>query len=682
MIDKACKILLLLSATLLFSTTTLRGNTKVLVQEIDLSNLSPIQSIDTLYSLGSIHFTKEKYDLSLEYFQKALGYSEAHKEQYQQLEILLFIGRAYFLTNNYSLSQQYLFELLDKSNEDTSSHLKSNALSLISSAYNSLGEVNLSYEYLLKSIKIKELAQDTLGIASGYYNLGSLFFYQNTYEKALDYYQKSNDIGVQLNNHRMIYNSVAAIGSVNESMGNIELALELHFRSLSIADSLDYLTGQAYSLGNIGSAYTELGEFVKAKSYIDKSLNLKKQLNDRWGQIGSHIVLSSLHVKTQEYKLAEKHIFSALEIAQILKAKSRIPDIYKQISELYEIINKSDLVIIYLNKYISTKDSLMNENILREMSNYKSKSALQKKEYEIDLLKKDNEILETQKKAQRFRLIGFGLLAVFFLIISIVFRSLLSRQKGFTRLLEAKNSEIEKQKSKIQIQNKELESSNEDLKQFAYVASHDLREPLRMITSYGKILTRRYKDTLDKNGQEFLFFMTDAASRMDNILLDLLDYAKTSSNSQSFEEVSTAEIMESIEKITESAFLEKNASLEIKKENLPLISGRKTQMYQLFQNFIINGLKYNLNENPHIKIDCITSAEEYVFSFTDNGIGIPEEHQAKIFEMFQRLHPNGEFEGTGIGLATCKKIADKHNGYITVQSKEGLGSTFYFHLPR
>jgi len=189
---------------------------------------------------------------------------------------------------------------------------------------------------------------------------------------------------------------------------------------------------------------------------------------------------------------------------------------------LYSSINRNDLAIEYLNKHMSVKDSIMNENILREMSNSKVDFANREKQHKIDLL-------ESNEKAQNYKLIAFGLLAAFFLTISIVFRTLLSKQKKFSRLLEEKNTEIKKQKDKIQLQNKKLEISNEDLQQFAYVASHDLREPLRMITSYGKILSRQYKEKLDANGQEFLHFMTDAAARMDALLLDLLSYAKRAS---------------------------------------------------------------------------------------------------------------------------------------------------------
>lgn len=673
-------IIIFTSILMLFvlSSSQLLAKTKVFAD----SSLSTTQIIDSLSSLAAQNIEKQEYDITLDYLQQALDLSENAPDKYQYLRILVSFGRTYLLKNNYPLSQQYLFQFLKEHNPDLNKELIGDAYSIIANNYNSLGNVNAAHEYRLKAIEIDEVLGDTESLASNYYNLGSLFFYQDVFEKALEYYTKANELGYQIKSPKVIYNSTAALGSVYGQLKQINRALELNYKSLHIADSLDYVVGQAYSLGNIGSNYLDLGEYPKAKMYIERSLVLKVKLDDKWGQIGAHIALSELYSETNNFRLAEENIFTALSLAQSLDAKKRISDVYKLIADLYLSANKNDSAIEYLNKHIAVKDSVMNENILREMSNRKSEAAIQKKEYEINLLKKDNEILEKNKEVQRSRLIGFGLISIFFLIVSIVFRSLLSRQKGFTRLLETKNLEIEKQKNKIQIQNKKLESSNEDLKQFAYVASHDLREPLRMISSYGKILTRRYKDTLDESGQEFLYFMTDAASRMDHLLLDLLSYAKTSSNAQPFEKVSTVELLASVERVTESSFLEKGATLEIKKENLPSINGRKTQLNQLFQNLVTNGLKYNLNEKPHITIDCQTLEDKYIFSIKDNGIGIPEEHQAKIFEMFQRLHAKGEFEGTGIGLATCKKIADIHQGHITVESEEGLGSTFYFHLPK
>jgi signal transduction histidine kinase len=667
----AIKIFTILLGCFLLSPTTLFAKTKIFVD----SDLSTTEIIDTLSELARQHIEKEQYDITLEYLERALDLSIETPQKYRYFEILVDFGRTYFLTNNYSLSQKYAFRLLEENDENSNLELVSDALSILSSSYNSLGDINAAHEYRLKSIEIDKILGDTISIIGSYYNLGTLFYYQDVSEKALDYYQKSKELSDLINNPRLIYNSIAAIGSVYGKMGQIEKALELNTESLRIADSLDYLTGQAYSLGNIGSNYIALKEYSKAKIYVERSLKLKEEVKDKWGLIGAHLTMSQLYDKTNNFELAEKSIFAALEIAKEIKARKRVADVYKDISQLYSSVNRNDLAIEYLNKHMSVKDSIMNEDILREMSNSKVDFAKREKQHEIDLL-------ESNKKAQNYKLIAIGALAIFFLIVSIIFRSLLTRQKKLSRLLEEKNTEIETQKNKIQIQNKELESSNEDLKRFAYVASHDLREPLRMVTSYGKLLTRRYKDKLDEEGQEFLFFMTDAASRMDELLLDLLKYAKTSSNAEPFEKVATAELAQSVSRIMERALSDKNASLEINIENLPVIEGRKTQLQQLFQNFISNGLKYNLSKKPQIKIDCVSNEKEHVFSFTDNGLGIPKEHQAKIFEMFQRLHGKGKFEGTGIGLATCKKIADIHNGRITVQSKEGLGSTFYLHIPR
>lgn len=671
---------MLLLMCLALSSPFLCANTKVLIKK----KSSPNQIIDSLFAIAKSHMDAEENEMTLDYLQQSLELSLHTPQKYEYFRILISIARAYFKNNNYSLSQQYLFRLIEESDScnEANQSLLSSAYSLLASNYNVLGNTNKAHEYGLKSIEISQTLGDTESIAHSYYNLGSLFFYQDIYEKALDYYKKSNELGYQIKSSKLIYNSTAAMGSTYGKLGQIQIALELNYKSLEIADSLNYKTGQAYSLGNIGSNYFELKNYDKAKIYIERALNLKKELNDSWGQIGTYLVLSKLNTKTNKFVAAEKNILAALEMAKSINAKKRIADVYKDMSDFYLLIGRKDLAIDYLNKYVEAKDSLMNENVLREMSDRKSDFTIQKKEFEINLLKKDNEILEVNKKAQHSKLVAFGLIAVFFLIVSIIVSSLLSKQKKLTHLLEARNIEIKEQKDKIQLQNKELESSNEDLQQFAYVASHDLREPLRMITSYGKILTRRYNDILDDNGQEFLYYMTDAASRLDNLLLDLLKYAKTSSNIQPFEDVSTIELMKSVRSFTKNSFLEKNATLEVNEENLPVIKGRKTQLYQLFQNFITNGLKYNLNENPHIKVDCKESDSEYIFSFSDNGIGIEKEHYAKIFEMFQRLHAKDKFEGTGIGLATCKKIADVHNGRITIQSEKEVGSTFYFHVPK
>lgn len=643
--------------------------------------LSPVQTIDTLIQLSSESFNQDKFQESIGLLQEALIMAEKHPKKYKYYLILYKIGKSHYRNNNYNLAQEYLFKCLENTHSGISLSIKGNVYSVIASTYYNLGDYSLAHEYKLKSIELKEIEKDSFGISGDYYDLGSMFFYENLYEKALEYYNKAKKLALKTGHTRIVYNSTAALGATFERMGDLELSLKLNMRSLAIADSLGYETGKAYSLHNIGSNYIELGKYSQAKTYIQKSMDIKRKLDDRWGMIGSTLALGDLYTRKKQFILAEKNLNKALQLAESLESKGRISEVYLNFSRLYKKYGKKDSTIAYLTKYISLKDSIMNETILREMGDRKSQFAIQKKEYEIELLRKDKTLLESEKKVQQLNsFLAFGV-SLFLLLVCVVIYLLLLKQKKMSASLSEKNKEIESQKSKIEVQNRLLESSNEDLKQFAYVASHDLREPLRMINSYGNLIERRYKHKLDESGQEFLFYMTDAAKRMDRLLLDLLAYSRTTRNLETLESVSTKEIMESIQILTDPLIRERNATLEYDESHFPMVMGRKTQLYQVFQNLIMNALKYNINEKPYILVECIKNCENYIFAVRDNGIGIEEKGQKKIFEMFQRLHSKEEFEGSGIGLAICKKIIDAHDGDIWVESQKGKGSTFFFSLP-
>ncbi len=228
----------------------------------------------------------------------------------------------------------------------------------------------------------------------------------------------------------------------------------------------------------------------------------------------------------------------------------------------------------------------------------------------------------------------------------------------------------------------ELARTNEELKQFSYAISHDLREPLRMVTSYMKLLERRYKDKLDDDAREFIYFAVDGAERMDGLIKALLSYSRVDTRGKEFAPTDCEEILERTLRDLRFAIEENDAV--VTHDPLPTVLADATQLGQLFQNLIGNALKYRGEEPPRVHLSASPSPQrgegEWLFAVRDNGIGIDEKHFKRIFVIFQRLHARGEYEGTGIGLATCKKIVERHGGRIWVESQPGAGSTFYFTL--
>jgi PAS domain S-box-containing protein len=240
-------------------------------------------------------------------------------------------------------------------------------------------------------------------------------------------------------------------------------------------------------------------------------------------------------------------------------------------------------------------------------------------------------------------------------------------------------TEQRKVENEVVQKTEELKRSNAELEQFAYVASHDLQEPLRMITSYVQLLEKRYKSRLEGDAIEFINFAVDGANRMQVLIRSLLEYSRIN-RAKPFEYVDLDETLQDVMRDLDLAIKDNNAKIEFGK--MPVVFGDDVLLGQLFFNLLNNAIKFKGDKPVHIKIDYTEKDDEFQFAIRDNGIGIAKEYQEKIFVIFQRLHTKDKYPGTGIGLAICKKIVEKHKGKIWVESEPGQGSAFYFTLKK
>ncbi|MDE2897020.1 MAG: ATP-binding protein [Chloroflexota bacterium] len=224
----------------------------------------------------------------------------------------------------------------------------------------------------------------------------------------------------------------------------------------------------------------------------------------------------------------------------------------------------------------------------------------------------------------------------------------------------------------------ELARSNEELEQFAYVASHDLQEPLRMVASYVGLLERRYRGKLDADADDFIEFAVDGARRMQGLLNGLLDLSRVGTRGRELEPIeSEAALRDSLINLEQAIV---DAGAEVTHEPLPAVLGDRMQLTQLFQNLVSNAVKFNTSDKPRVAVTARRAGSMWEIAVADNGIGIDPAHFDRIFQVFQRLHTRDTYEGTGIGLSVCRKIVERHGGTIRPESAEGQGTTFRFTL--
>ncbi|MGK0391490.1 MAG: chemotaxis family two-component system sensor kinase Cph1 [Maribacter sp.] len=405
--------------------------------------------------------------------------------------------------------------------------------------------------------------------------------------------------------------------------------------------------------------------FLRKKTYDAKTINLS----------GRQRMLSQ-KINLEFYKVLEDNQTST-ELPQLFKEWKNIHQNLLNNSGRYQLSPIIDPQALELMSNLSLRIDFAEKQLNYLLSNQAIDITKINSNQAMFLADMDKIVMVLEKNS--FNKLKFIICIEIFLMllsISVIMLEVIFIFKPNHQILVKSLNETKKSKEKIEKSLIKLERQNQDLKQFAYVASHDLQEPLRTIISFTQLLHRRYEKQFGKEGKEEMVFIIDATRRMESLINGLLDYAKIG-RTRAIKSIDCNHLIDTIKQDLNAVLTEKNAKLNIGK--LPKIMGYETEIRQLFQNLIINALEFKKAEiQPSIFIIGEDLGDKFQFSIQDNGIGIEKEYHHQIFSIFKRLHTRNEYNGTGIGLAQCKKIVEHHNGEIWVDSKENEGSIFHF----
>lgn len=492
----------------------------------------------------------------------------------------------------------------------------------LGNAYQNKGDVYEAQQTYLKGIRLLEQKEETTVSekqfqASYYYNIALLLSASQYKMDTEEYLQKAIEISKELNSTFKLSKCYLLYGTFYEQAGKPAEAQGMFEKALEI----DIANKDEYSMAlvraNMGYVANNMQDYTRALGHFNDALLYFSQ-NQRLYEKGmTKIGLGDCYFRMGERRKGLAMLYSAERIFREIDNKQELSNCCEKLSALLKEDGQYEKALAYLEKY---------NRLLREFFDTDKTNALTraKKEFESD---------QKEKESQ---------------------------------LLKQKNEEI-------QVYVGKLESSNNSLKQFANVASHDLREPLRMIHSYMSLLERTLGGNITEQQKDFLHFAIDGAKRMDNLIIDMLRLAKVDANPQ-IENVKLESIVEEIRLNLQVMMSEKNAM--VVSGGLPEIKADRTQMLQLFQNLIANGLKYNESQTPMVKIKTVTGTEGFEITIADNGIGIPAQSRDKVFEIFTRLPTEKKYAGTGIGLSICKKIVDSMGGRISIHDGHHGGTTF------
>ncbi len=639
-------------------------------------------------------FDKKQYQEAIELLLEIETRTKESEPGYY-MKSLLKLANCYRNTSNYTRALDYFFRLIEAEQTVEADTLTVKAFVGIAGIFSTLGNYDQAHDYFLKAILKQEEAEDMEGLKNSYYNLGHMFFYfKKSYQEALTYFKKAAAIEIPGQEGYLSFVMIAALGPTYEKIGDLEAALTYNEEAYDIASRLSEDEGRdmalGYALQNLGTTSLEKSELEKAKSNLISSIEYFQVAKHETGKVISLNYLGEVYIRTGELRKAIDAFNSSLELSLKKRIKHQELISLNGLAEAYELSGKHQAAVEFLKKGRSLKDSLESAETLEQLSNRKAEFQLIRKERELDGIRREKELVEKNLVLRKkMDWIYMGLLfvaAIFFTYFVYSFR----RQIRSNRLLAEKNAEIGRQKNvledqnaQIELQNQKLEHANSELTQFAYVASHDLKEPLRTISSFSKLIKDRYEDQFDSFASESFGFIISAVDRMKMLLDDLLAYSRIDRQEAELDSLNTGLVLNDVISNLTGKTREVNATIDVNFENMPVVKGIRTHFTQLFQNIISNGIKFKKEGvDPLVVIDCQEEEKYMKFSIKDNGIGIPEEAKNKIFEMFTRLNNKHRYTGTGIGLATCKKIVDFYKGHIWVESAEGEGSTFFIKLPK
>ena len=552
---------------------------------------------------------------------------------------------------------------------------------MIESSYHGIGMLHKdvgiydkAIDYFLKSLNICEQSGDVRNIIVSEIDIADAYLKAKEIEKALQHIERAYQMSLKQYKEKPNDDEAPAqLASALNKYGNIlvarkdyDAALSRQEEALKIYETFNVKPYIARTLMHIANIYLETNDYVKADIKFKECLKYESQFTIP-DLAELHFRLGMYYIQNNNMTLAEHFFVKSLQVANKYDYKETAQKANYQMFLINFSRHNNVKALEYLNYANALSDSLYNAEKTRRTAEIEFKFDNEKRENEIHALK----LRENDLKLQQNRIMLISSVVLFIMIVLFLGYTIKMRGRN-VQALEQKNSEIQQQYRK-------LEESNEILSQFAYVAAHDLKEPLRSIGSYIGLIQMRYSKDLPEDAKEYMKFVNNGVKRMYSLLTDLLDFSQVISQQPGSEMVRPNEILMEVQDNLRSAIESKKARI-VFNSNLPLIRMNRLHMTQLFQNLIGNALKFT-DKPPVVKVEAKEENGNIILTIEDNGIGIKKDYSNKVFVLFQQLNKKGDFEGTGIGLTICKNIVEKYNGKIWFDSEENVGTKFYISIP-
>ena len=543
------------------------------------------------------------------------------------------------------------------------------------------GNYPMALEYLQEALELDALHGEYMDPVVTLANIGVIHEEMGNEEKALEYYRLTAEESLKKKGINELYEAFADLnlGYVAYKKGNYDEANSLYQKALSAYRQSDFTSRVAETLYYLGVVAQAQKQYERAMQYQLEALAIYHELKSQDDLPSMYSIIAEIHLESGQEQEAIDYYLKAAEVAREANSPVDLTNIYDALAQIYADKSDYEQAYAYQQQYRAVNDTIYSQESKNRIEELEMAYEFKLKQVEVDRLKAEQREREAVIFQRTLLGIGAGLIALLVAGIAIVYYRA-NKQKGI--LNQNLEQKVAERTAELQTAIDRLSQSNEELERFTYLASHDLKEPLRNISSFVNLIQRRLRNFKDDDIHEFLDFVNVNTKRMFSLVEDVLAISRLSTvENDELELIDTHEVIAEVITSLQVLIEEKKAVVEI--EELPRVKAHKAHFFLIFKNLIENGIKYNESEGPQIRISFSMgkNGKDYVFKVKDNGIGVSPRYHEQIFEMFRRLNSRKKYTGSGMGLAICQKIIHRYGGEIWIRSEENVGSTFYISFP-
>ncbi len=657
--------------------------------QISLASLSTEKSATALSLVGTANLIKGKWNQATEKLRQTSKYWEEIGDTLESAKSMNNLGIAYIYKEDRDSAIYYFTKSLElyKTLGDTDHVISS--FNNLGASYAGKNNYKIALENYKNALDLQliyegEASRNNLDIGYLNNNIGGMYLYLDQIDRAIEYFQRTAEIDSISKDIKLWATTKTNLGVCYYKKGQLNLSMEILKESLELSEKANNLESLSRGYSYLGRIYEDQNLYSSSLSAFRESLKVLNQGDennvDAITDPGILVDIGRVYRKLYNLNEAEKNALKALEISRNIEDLESEAQASKLLSLIYEDMYDSKLALEYERLYGDLNDSLNTLIADREYLEMRTlfEADRQKQQLELqtlELARQDAQIAKKKVESRNLWLTLGSVLLLFFSALYNIYRV----QKSNEKLVEL-NGEIKSQRDLLNIQAQKLRVVNEDMKKFSLALGHDLKQPLTTIKGYTDLIKKEFSKQSYKRGEMFAQHLDSSIQRMNSRIHHLVKYIREGESLKQ-KEVDLNQVIVQVSDDLQGSIQDNHAQLDI--QALPLVKGDSDMLSRLFQNLISNSIKYRREEvTPKIEIRYVPNGRFNIISVTDNGAGINEKYLSTIFNLFDRGERKDDNEGTGIGLATCKRIVELHGGKIEVQSEVGIGTTFNLYFPK